>query len=452
MDDRRRRIPGGSIYIEGPEIKAVGIDLPYRTADVVIDARDKVIFPGLVSTHHHLNQVLTRAVPAAQDRALFDWLVTLYEVWRHLRPGDLHAAAVAGLGELLKTGCTTAADHFYAFPRTSRDLLDEEIQAAAEVGIRFHPTRGSMSRGRSRGGLPPDELCQDEAEILADTRRAVERHHDARRFAMVQVGVAPCSPFSVTTELMRDSAELARSLGVRLHTHLAETLDEERYCLETYGMRPVEYMESVGWVGDDVWFAHGIHFNEDEIRRLGAARVGVAHCAVSNMKLSSGTARVPALLAAGVRVGLGVDGSASADSSNMLFEARVAYLLHKHAHGPAALTAEDVLWLATRGGAAVLGRDDIGSIEPGKAADLVLVDARQLAHAGALHDEVGMLLMTGATQVVDTVLVNGRLVVEGGRLVRVDEEAAAERANAASSRLLQEAAARTGRDFLQPAS
>lgn len=451
MDDRRTRIPGGSIYIEGPEIKAVGTDLPHASADLVIDARDRVVYPGLVNTHHHLNQVLTRNVPLAQDRALFDWLVTLYEVWRHLRPGDLHAAALAGLGELLKTGCTTAADHFYAFPRDSRDLLDEEIQAARELGIRFHPTRGSMSRGRSKGGLPPDELCQDEDEILRDTQRAIEKHHDPARFSMVRVGVAPCSPFSVTTELMKESAALARAYGVRLHTHLAETLDEEEYCRRTYGMRPFEYMESTGWVGPDVWYAHGIHFTDDEIRRIGAAGAGVAHCPVSNMKLSSGTAKVPQLLAAGAPVGLGVDGSASADSSNLLFELRVAYLLHKHAHGPAALTAEDILWLATRGGAAVLGRDDIGSIEPGKAADLFLVDTRQLGYAGALHDDVGMLVMTGTTQVVDTVIVGGRVVVREGRLVNVDEEAVARRANAVSARLLAEAQARTGKDFLAPA-
>lgn len=451
MDDRRTRIPGGSVYIEGPEIKAVGMDPPVAHADVVIDARGKIVFPGLVNTHHHLNQVLTRNVPLAQDRALFDWLVTLYEVWRHLRPGDLYVAALAGLGELLKTGCTTAADHFYAFPRTSRDLLDEEVQAAQELGIRFHPTRGSMSRGRSRGGLPPDELCQDEDEILQDTVRAVERHHDPRRFSMVRVGVAPCSPFSVTTELMRESAELARSMGLRLHTHLAETLDEERYCLETYGMRPLAYMESVGWLGPDVWYAHGIHFTPDEVARIGRARAGVAHCPVSNMKLSSGTAPVPDLLAAGAPVGLGVDGSASADSSNLLFEVRVAYLLHKHAHGPQALTAEDVLWLATRGGAAVLGRDDIGSIEPGKAADLFLLDPDQLGHAGALHDEVGMLVMTGTTQVVDTVIVNGRVVVEGGRLVHVDEQEITRRVNRVSARLLEEASVRTGTDFRRPA-
>jgi cytosine/adenosine deaminase-related metal-dependent hydrolase len=448
MDDRRSRVPGGSIYMEGPEIKAVGVDVGPVQADVVIDARGKVVIPGMVNGHHHLNQVLTKNVPLAQDKELFDWLTTLYQVWQHLEPGDLHAGATAGLGELLKTGCTTAADHFYAFPRESRNLLDEEIQAAAELGIRFHPTRGSMSRGKSKGGLPPDELTQPEDEILADTRRAIETHHRPERFSMVRVGVAPCSPFSVTTDLMKASAELARSYGVRLHTHLAETKDEEAYCREMYGMRPLEYMESTGWIGPDVWYAHGIHFSDDEVRRIGAAHSGVCHCPVSNMKLSSGTCRVPDLLKAGASVGLGVDGSASADSSNMLFEARVGYLLHKHAHGPTAVTAEDMLWLATRGGAAILGRDDIGSIEVGKAADLVLVDVNQVGYAGALHDDVGMLLMTGSTQVVDTVIVNGVVVVKDGRLTRVDEEQVVRQANAASARLVEAAHVATGRDFL----
>lgn len=447
MDDRRSRVPGGSIYMEGPEIKAVGLDVGPVQADVVIDARGKVVIPGMVNGHHHLNQVLTKNVPLAQDKELFDWLTTLYQVWQHLQPGDLHAGATAGLGELLKTGCTTAADHFYAFPRESRNLLDEEIQAAAELGIRFHPTRGSMSRGKSKGGLPPDELTQPEEEILADTRRAIETHHRPERFSMVRVGVAPCSPFSVTTDLMKASAELARAYGVRLHTHLAETKDEEAYCREMYGMRPLEYMESTGWIGPDVWYAHGIHFSDDEVRRIGAARAGVCHCPVSNMKLSSGTCRVPELLQAGASVGLGVDGSASADSSNMLFEARVGYLLHKHAHGPKAVTVEDMLWLATRGGAAILGRDDIGSIEVGKAADLVLLDVDQVGYAGALHDDVGMLLMTGSTQVVDTVIVNGVVVVKEGRLTRVDEEKVVRQANAASARLVEAAGVATGRDF-----
>ncbi|HLN64457.1 MAG TPA: 8-oxoguanine deaminase [Symbiobacteriaceae bacterium] len=447
MDDQRTRLADGWLYMDGPQIKAVGAGEPPHTADVVIDARHHVVMPGMVNCHHHLNQVLTKNVPLAQDRALFDWLVTLYQVWQHLQPGDLYAGALAGLGELLKTGCTTAADHFYAFPRESRNLLSEEIQAASELGIRFHPTRGSMSRGKSKGGLPPDELTQPEAEILADTRRAIETFHRPERFGMVRVGVAPCSPFSVTTDLMKESAALARSYGVRLHTHLAETLDEEQYCRNMYGMRPLEYMESTGWIGPDVWFAHGIHFTDEEIARLGAAGSGVAHCPVSNMKLSSGTCRVPDLLKAGAPVGLGVDGSASADSSNMLFELRAGYLVHKLVHGPTALTAEDMLWLATRGGAAVLGRDDIGSLEPGKAADVVLVDTRQIGYAGAHHDGAGLLVMTGSTQVVDLVIVNGHIVVKDGRLTRVDEERVMAQANVASARMLDTAHTHTGRDY-----
>lgn len=448
MDDHRTRISGGSIYVEGPAIRAIGPSVPFETADVVIDARGMVALPGLVNCHHHLYQTLTRAVPLAQDCELFDWLVTLYEIWRHLGPEDLYLGALVGLGELLKTGCTTSADHFYVFPRgTVSDLIDWEIRAAQEVGIRFHPTRGSMSRGRSRGGLPPDEVCQSEDEILRDTRRLIETYHDPAPYAMCRVGVSPCSPFSVTEDLMRESAALARSYGVHLHTHLAETRDEETYCLETYGVRPFEYAERCGWAGPDVWFAHGIWFSDDEITRLGRHRVGIAHCPISNLKLASGVARVPSLLQAGARVGLGVDGSASSDSSNMLLEARVCHLVHQLYHGVGSLTAEDVLWLATRGGAQVLGRDDIGSLEVGKAADIVLVDVSQLAFAGALHDPALALVTCGVSQVVDTVIVNGRIVVQNGRLTTIDEEAIARQAQTASERMIREARARTGIDF-----
>ena len=449
MDDHRNRIPGGSIYIEGPVIRAIGPSVPFEKADVVIDARNMVVLPGLVNVHHHLYQSLTRAVPLAQGCRLFDWLVTLYEIWRHLRPEDLYWGALVGLGELLKTGCTTTADHFYVFPRgTTADLIDWEIRAAKEIGIRFHPTRGSMSRGRSRGGLPPDELCQPEEEILRDTQRLIETYHDPAPYAMCRVGVAPSSAISVTEDLMRESAALARSYGVHLHTHLGETRDEITYCLETYGVRPFEYAERCGWVGPDVWFAHGIWFSDEEIARLGRHRVGIAHCPISNLKLASGVARIPLLLQAGARVGLGVDGSASNDSSNMLLEARVCHLVHQLHHGAGSLTAEDVLWLATRGGAQVLGRDDVGSLEVGKAADIVLVDVSQLSFAGALHDPAIALVTCGVSQVVDTVIVNGRIVVDKGRLTTIDEEDVARRAQAASERMITEARARTGIDFL----
>lgn len=450
MDAGRRVLPGASLYAEGQRIVAIGTELPYQTADVVIDGRDKVVYPGLISTHHHLYQTFTRNIPRAQDVTLFDWLITLYEIWRGLRPEDIYLSALVGLGELLKTGCTTATDHFYCFPDgVSGELIDEEVRAAGELGMRFHPTRGSMSRGKSRGGLPPDEVCQDEEIILRDTRRVIEKFHDPSPFAMVRVGVAPCSPFSVTTDLMRQAAELARSYGVMLHTHLAETLDEEDYCMQVYGKRPLEYMEECGWLGGDVWYAHGIHFNDEEIGRIGRTRSGVCHCPMSNMKLASGLCQVPKLLRAGARVGLGVDGSASNDSSNMLLEVRVGYLLHKFAHGPQSFDAGDLLALATRGSAQVINRPELGSLEVGKAADLFLIDVNQIGFAGALHDDMSLPVVTGSTQVVDTTVVGGRVVVQGGRLTGIDEEQVARRARAASLRLLEIAARRTGVNYAE---
>lgn len=449
MDGSRRRIPGGSLYAVDGVIKAIGIDLPYETADTVIDASHKIVYPGMISTHHHLYQTLTRNIPWAQDCELFDWLLTLYEVWRGLQPEDLYLSAQVGLGELLKTGCTTATDHFYCFPRgATGDLIDWEIQGAKDLGIRFHPTRGSMSRGKSNGGLPPDDVVQTPAEILADTRRVIETYHDPSPFAMIQVGVAPCSPFSVTTDLMRESARLARSYRVRLHTHLAETKDEDDYCMAIYGKRPLAYMEECEWLGDDVWYAHGIHFNDEEIVQLAKHRLGVCHCPVSNQKLSSGTCRVPEMLKAGVKVGMGVDGSASNDASNMLMEVKVAHLIHKLIHGPTALTAEDCLALATNGSARVLGREAaLGSLEVGKACDLFMIDSRQLAFAGALHDDCALPIITGVTQVVDTTIVNGKVVVKEGRLVNIDEERVAEKAQAASNRLLELATRHTKLDY-----
>lgn len=449
MDAERRRFEGGSLFADGQRIVAIGRDIPYETADTVIDAAGMIVYPGLINTHHHLFQTLTRNIPLAQDCELFDWLGVLYGIWRHLQPEDVYHGAMVGLGELLKSGCTTAADHFYCFPNgVSGELIDEEIRAAKELGIRFYPTRGSMNMGKSSGGLPPDEVCQSSEAILSDTRRVIERYHSADPFAMVRVGVAPCSPFNVTGDLLRESAELARSYNVRLHTHLAETMDEERYCLERFGMRPFDYMAEHGWVGDDVWYAHGIHFNDEEIRRMGVHRCGVAHCATSNMKLSSGVFPVMKMLQAGVRVGLGVDGSASNDGSDLLAEARIAYLLHKLAHGSNSLTAEDCLHLATRGSASVLGWDDaIGSLEVGKAADLFMIDTRRLGFAGALYDDAALPIATGMPQPVDMTIVGGKVVVKEGRLTAVEEEAVAERARAASLRLVNEASLRTKIDY-----
>lgn len=419
MDDARSRIPDGGLFIRDNVIEAVGItnQLPDH-ADHSLDARGMLILPGLVNTHHHLYQTLTRALPGAQNAGLFTWLKTLYPLWARLSGEAVYISAKVGLAELLLSGCTTTSDHLYIFPNDVS--LDDEIRAASEIGVRFHATRGSMSRGESQGGLPPDSVVESEPNILRDTRRVIETYHDPSLYAMLRIGVAPCSPFSVTEDLMRASAELARAYGVRLHTHLAETRDEEAYCLETVGKRPVGYAESLGWVGDDVWFAHGVHVNPAEIAELAKTKTGVAHCPSSNMRLASGIAPVRAYLDAGVPVGLGVDGSASNDSSHMLEEARIALLLQRVLGNPAGLTAEEALWLATRGGADVLGRDDIGQLAPGKAADLIGLPLDSLAYAGAApHDPLAATVFC-APQQVKLAIVNGRVLVEDGQLLSVE--------------------------------
>jgi cytosine/adenosine deaminase-related metal-dependent hydrolase len=448
MDHDRKQYPGGSMYIEGQEIIAIGYQLPYETADTVIDARNKIIFPGLINTHHHLYQTFTRNIPWAQNCELFDWLSTLYDIWRFIRPEDVYLSAAVGIGELLKSGCTTTSDHFYVFPNgISGELIDEEIRAATDLGIRFYPTRGSMSLGRSKGGLPPDEVVQSEDVILKDTRRVLETYHDDHKFSMVRVGVAPCSPFSVSKDLLRESAALARSYGVRMHTHLAETHDEEAFCMEKLGLRPLELMEETGWIGHDVWFAHGIWFNQDEIRKIGACGCGVAHCPSSNMKLSSGTFPIMDMLQAGVKVGLGVDGSASNDASSMLLELKVMNLLHKLQHGSRALSAEDCLHIATKGSAKVLGWEDgIGSLEVGKAADLFMVNSTRLEFAGALYDDAALPILTGTSQ-VDTTIVGGKIVVKEGHLVNVNEEHLAAKAQIASMRMIEAASKHTKIDY-----
>ena len=454
MDDARRRIPGGWVLLEDDRVAALGPPPvpPEANAERRIDARGKVALPGLVNTHHHLPQVLTRNVPRVQEAPLFTWLVELYEVWRGFDANAVDAAARVGLGELLLTGCTTTTDHLYLFPRGQERLIDVEIAAARDLGIRFHPTRGSMSRGKSQGGLPPDDICQDESQILEDSRRLVREYHDPRPRAMTRIGLAPCAPFSVSEDLMRKTAEIARENGLRLHTHLAETLDEERYCQEVYGCRPVELLRRLGWLGSDVWLAHCVHLSAEEVRLFGETGTGVAHCPSSNFRLGSGIAPVRALLEAGAPVGLGVDGSASNDSSNMLAEARQALLAHRLGPDPALwITAEEALWMATRGGAACLGRDDIGSLEPGKAADLVLVDTRRLSYAGAGSDPLAALVFTPFPEPVDTVIVNGRVVVEGGRLLGVDVPALVARADAISESLLEGARRRSGIDYTKRA-
>ncbi len=438
MDGAGREIKGGDVYIEGPEIKKVGRNLKVH-ADTVIDARNCVVLPGFVNTHHHLYQTLTRNLPAAQDSKLFDWLLYLYDIWARITPGDVYDSTQVGLGELLLTGCTTSSDHLYLFPeKGSAHFIDTQIEAARELGMRFHATRGSMSRGRSKGGLPPDSVVQSENFIMKDCERLVRKFHDAKDFAMTRVALAPCSPFSVTTELLKLTAEMAKSWGVRMHTHLAETRDEEDFCRKLFKMRPLEYMESVGWVSEgNAWFAHCVYINEAEAKKMGRTRTGVAHCPCSNLRLGSGIAPVRMFLDHKVPVGLAVDGSASNDSSDMLGEIRQCMLVHRVKSGVESMPARDAFALATRGGASVLGRTDIGSIEPGKAADIAVFDVSGLDFAGSKADPLASLLFCGASHRTKYTIVNGKVVVKEGRLVNVDEFKLAERADKAAARLLR---------------
>ncbi|HAH07678.1 MAG TPA: 8-oxoguanine deaminase [Elusimicrobia bacterium] len=441
MNDAREELAGGDLLIEGNVIKAVGKNLKVR-ADKTLSAKNCVVLPGFVNTHHHLYQILTRNLPAVQDSKLFDWLLYLYEVWRHVTPEGVYVSAQVGLGELLLTGCTTSSDHFYLFPKgRSARLIDTEIEAAADLGMRFHACRGSMSRGKSKGGLPPDDVVQTEDEILKDSERLVKAYHDRKPFAMTRVALAPCSPFSVTTELLKLSARMAEKWDVRLHTHLAETLDEEQYCLQLHKKRPLAYMESVGWLeGGRSWFAHCVHMNKAESRLMGRTRTGVAHCPSSNLRLGSGIAPLRMYLDDKVPVGLGVDGSASNDCCAMLLEARMAMLVARVTSGVASMPARDVLWTATRGGAEVLGRTDIGELSCGKAADLALFDVSGIDFAGSGSDPVASVLFCGASHKAKHVFVNGRMVVEDGRLKTVDELALARKANKLSREMLEKAA------------
>lgn len=447
MDQNRaipeREIRDGALVIQDQQIIWVGATaaLPpiyLEQAEQRINARGKLVMPGLVNTHHHFYQTLTRVVPAAQDAVLFDWLKTLYPIWAELTPDDVRLSTQLALTELLLSGCTTSSDHHYLWPNGSR--LDDQFEAATAVGVRFHGARGSMSLGESQGGLPPDRVTEAETTILRDCRRVVESYHDADRFAMRRVVIAPCSPFSVTADLMRESAELARSFGptmnVHLHTHLAETKDEEAFCLERFGYRPGDYAERLGWTGDDVWHAHCVHLNGAEINRFAHTHTGVAHCPSSNMRLASGIAPIRAMLDAGVPVGLGVDGSASNDSSHMLAEARQALLLQRVLGDPMAMKAREALTVATLGGAAVLGRDDIGALAPGMAADIIAFDLTTIDYAGgAVHDPVAALIFC-APQKVNFAMVNGRLLVEDGQVVGTDVRQLAEQHNRAARQLL----------------
>ena len=445
MDGHRREIRDGGLFARNGFIEQIGLssDLP-ESADEVLDLTDHIVFPGLINTHHHFYQTLTRAIPAAQDANLFNWLKTLYPIWAKMNPEDIFISTQTALAELALSGCTTASDHLYLFPNGSS--LDDEINAAEEIGLRLHASRGSMSLGESQGGLPPDSVVDPEEDILKDSLRLIQKYHDPNPGSMVQIVLAPCSPFSVTGELMKQSAILAREYGVHLHTHLAETQDEEVFCQEKFGYRPLGYMQSVDWVGNDVWFAHSVHINSDEVQVFAKEGCGVAHCPSSNMRLGSGAAPIIEYLMAGVNVGLGVDGSASNDGSHMLAEARQALLLARLRAGlmgaslssdgsAKLLTARHALELGTRGGAAVLGRNDIGSLEVGKCADFVAINLNRLEYAGALHDPVAALLFCQPGN-VDLNVVHGKVVVKDQRLVNFDLKTLITKHNQAAARLL----------------
>ena len=440
MDDGGTEIAGGSLLAEEGRITRVGraSELP-TTAEVVIDADGMVVLPGLINTHHHLYQTLTRAVPKAQDVDLFSWLVALYPLWARLTPDSVRDATTLGLAELAISGCTTAFDHQYLWPNGSS--IDDQFAGAEQVPIRFVASRGSMSLGESAGGLPPDSIVESHEAILAASQAAVGRWHDPGAGSMNQVVLAPASPFSVTSELMIESAALARELGVRLHTHIAETVDEEAFCLERFGARPVDYAEQVGWLGEDVWFAHAVHISVDESARMAEAGTGVAHCPTSNMRLASGIAPVGRYRRQGVPVGLGVDGSASNDSSNLLVEVRQAMLLARLAVAPGVgepgslMSGREALRIATRGSAEVLGRPDIGSLEIGKACDLIAIDVTSHFTDSGYADPVASLVF-GSRTGVDWSVVQGQVVVDQGRLVGVETEALRERHRAWSKQLL----------------
>jgi len=423
------------LYAEDGKIAAIGPNLD-KKADKIIDGSSMLCYPGLVNTHHHLYQQFSRNLPQVQNMELFDWLKTLYEIWKNLNEEVVYYSSLTGLGELLKHGCTTCFDHHYVFPKGAGDLLGAQFAAASTLVTRFHASRGSMDLSVKDGGLPPDSVVQTVDEIMTDSARVIETYHDASFGSMQQVALAPCSPFSVSAELLKQSAILARQYGVRLHTHLCETKDEENYMLAREGMRPLAFMETLGWLGKDVWYAHGIHFNDDELKLLAETGTGVCHCPISNMKLASGVARVPEMVALGVPVGLGVDGSASNDGSSLMEELRVAFLLHRLTSSIAAPSGYEILKLATRGSARLLGRSDIGSLAVGSCCDLFMVDSRRLELTGACYDPKSVLATVGVRGPVNVTVVNGEVVVENGRLVTVDEEKIAEQAGKVCARYL----------------
>jgi 8-oxoguanine deaminase len=440
MNPKRERLAGVDLLINENRIEKIKKNIIVENAQQ-IDCSTKLVIPGLVNSHHHLCQTLTRNLPQVQNKPLFDWLVTLYEIWKFLDDRAIYYSTLMGCGELLKTGCTTTTDHHYLYPKQIQmDIPAIQFEAAAKLGIRFCPTRGSMSRSKKDGGLPPDSVVQDEELILKHSEEVVQKYHDPSPLSMRQIHLGPCAPFNVTPELMKETASLARKYGVRLHTHLAETKDEVQYCHQVYGKRPLQLMEELDWLGEDVWYAHGVHFNDDELNLLAKTGTGVAHCPASNMRLGSGIARIPEMLKLDIPVGLAVDGSASNDSSDMVGEMRQALLLHRVNSGADAITAKQVLEMATLGSARLLGRKDIGSLEVGNAADIAIFELNKLEYTGALSDPLAALIFSGINHEVDTTIVNGEIVVKSGKLVNFNEHEIIRDGNEIAEKMLQKAA------------
>lgn len=446
MDKDDRELTDTAIFCRDGIIEQLGpaADLP-QEADEVLDLKDHIVLPGLVNTHHHFYQTLTRAIPATQDANLFNWLKTLYPIWAKLQPEDIFLSTQTAMAELALSGCTTSSDHLYLFPNGSK--LDDEIDAAATIGMRLHAARGSMSLGESQGGLPPDSVVDSEETILKDSERVIQRYHDPSHGSKLQIVLAPCSPFSVTTNLMRESAALARKYHVHLHTHLAETEDEDDFCRQKFGLKPVAYMQSVNWIGDDVWFAHSIWVNDSEMDLYAKHGCGVAHCPSSNMRLASGIAPVMNMLKRGIKLGMGVDGSASNDSSHMINEIRQAMMLARVNSGikgasrsapdaPPLMTARQALSIGTRGGASVLGRSDIGSLEVGKCADFFAIDLNKLEYTGALQDPVAAVVFCTPVK-ADWTVVGGDVIVREGQFTKFDIQAHVRKHNAVTRRLVE---------------
>lgn len=448
MNDEQSEFSGGHILLEDGVIQSIGPDPLDIQVDQSIDATDMVVTPGFINTHHHLYQTLTRNIPLMQDQPLFSWLTNHYEVWRELTTEAVSISTKTGLLELMKSGVTTSSDHLYLFPsKASPELIDTEIEAARSLGIRFQPTRGSMSLGKSRGGLPPDDVVQTEDVIQADTERLLEKYHSDSAGAMTRISLAPCSPFSVTTELMKQTAEFAAANGLQIHTHLAETLDEESFCMTSFGLRPVGLMQELNWLTSNSWYAHSVHLNADEIKLMGDNRVGISHCPSSNMRLGSGIAPIRELLDAQVKVSLGVDGSASNDSGDMLLEMRNAMLISRLRDQQFWLSARDVLQMATRGGAAALGRTDIGQLSIGAQADLALFSMNDLAQAGSMSDPIAALVFTTRQRPVDLLIIQGKIVLRAGES-SFDQTELSDAHNRIANEMLNRAQARTGIDFL----